>query len=66
MLDIIFETSVYDFGMNFSNQSNFLYILPDLMKAKSTDLASYIKKNLKMTTKVYERVIRGYENLGRE
>ena len=36
------------------------------MKARSTDLASYIKKNLKMTTKVYERVIRGYENLGRE
>ena len=66
MLDIIFDTSVYDFGMNFSNQANFLYILPDLMKAKSTDLASYLKKNLKLTTKVYEKVIRGYENLGNE
>ena len=66
MLDIIFDNSVYDFGLNFSNQSNFLYILPDLMNAKSTDIASYIKKNLKMTTKVYEKVIRGYEDLGKE
>ena len=65
MLDIIFDNSVYDFGMNFSNQANFLYILPDLMKAKSTDLASNLKKNLKVTVKVYEKVVAGYENLGK-
>ena len=66
MLDIIFDTSVYDFGMNFSNQSNFLYILPDLMRAKSADIASYIQKNIKMTTKVYDKVVRAYEALGSE
>ena len=65
MLDIIFDNSVYDFGMNFSNQANFLYILPDLMKAKSTDLASNLKINLKVTVMVYEKVVAGYENLGK-
>ncbi len=63
MLDIIFDGSVYDFGMNFSNQANFLYTLPDLMKQKSTDIASYIKKNIKVTDKMYDRVLKGYEGL---
>lgn len=64
MLDIIFDTSVYDFGMNFSNQANFLYILPDLMRAKSTDLASNLQKNMKVTVKVYDKIVKAYEELG--
>ena len=64
MLDIIFDGSVYDFGMNFSNQANFLYILPDLMRAKSTDLASNLQKNMKVTVKVYDKIVKAYEALG--
>ena len=64
MLDIIFAGSVYDFGLNFSNQANFLYTLPDLMKQKSTDIASYIKRNIKVTTKMYDKVLKGFEGLG--
>ena len=64
MLDIIFDSSVYDFGMNFSNQANFLYIVPDLIKQSSTDIASYYQKNIKVTTKMYEKIIKNFESLG--
>ena len=64
MLDIIFDSCVYDFGMNFSNQANFLYIVSDLIGQKSTDIASYYQKNIKITTKMYEKIIKNYEKLG--
>lgn len=63
MLDIIFDTCVYDFGMNFSNQSNFLYMLPDLIGQNSTDIASYYSKNIKVATKTYEKIIKAYRSL---
>ena len=64
MLDIIFDSCVYDFGMNFSNQANFLYMVSDLIGQKSTDIASYYQKNIKVTTKMYEKIIKNYAALG--
>ena len=64
MLDIIFDGCVYDFGMNFSNQANFLYTVPDLIGSQSTDIASYYQSHIKTTTKMYERIIENYEKLG--
>lgn len=66
MLDIIFDNCVYDFGLNFSNQRNFLQTIPDLLREDSTDLSSYVNKNLKVAKKVYERIISDFAKLGKQ
>jgi hypothetical protein len=60
MLDIIFSTCVYDFGLNFSNQNDLLYIVPKLITAKSTDVASFVDKRIKPIQKQIDKVYEAY------
>lgn len=53
MLDIIFDSIVYDFGYIFDNWNGCTWTLPRLVKSKSTDLASYWKKIEKVVTNHY-------------
>ncbi|GHV10854.1 hypothetical protein FACS1894219_01030 [Clostridia bacterium] len=45
MLDIIYDNSVYDFGINFGSWMDCEYVMPRLMQNKSTPLASFLEKN---------------------
>jgi hypothetical protein len=56
MLKIIFDNCVHDFGLNFSNHNDMMYIIANLMRNKSTDVASYIKSREKAFTKQIERI----------
>ena len=56
MLDIIYGDSLYDFGLNFSNFNDLLYIMPNLLAARSTDLASYYERRATNIQRHYDRV----------
>ncbi|GHV10887.1 hypothetical protein FACS1894219_01120 [Clostridia bacterium] len=45
MLDIIYNNSVYDFGINFGNWMDCEYVIPRLMQNKSDPLASFLEMN---------------------
>lgn len=45
MLDIIYNSCVYDSGLNFSAFNAMLYCIPRLMQQKSTDFISFYEKN---------------------
>lgn len=54
MMDIIFDSIVYDFGYIFDAWKGCTWTLPKLMVSKSTDLASYWKSIEKVVNKNYE------------
>ncbi|MCL1794833.1 MAG: hypothetical protein FWG34_13305 [Oscillospiraceae bacterium] len=56
MLDIIYGDSIYDFGLNFSNFNELLYVLPKLLQAKNTDLASFYEKRETSVQKQYDKI----------
>lgn len=60
MLNIIFENCVYDFGMNFSNQHELLYTIPNLIGQKSSDVVSYVEKRQKVLQKQFDKVYNAY------
>lgn len=60
MLNIIFDTCVYDFGMNFSNQSDLLHMIPNMISQKSKDVMSYVEKRQKSQQKQYDKVYDAY------
>ncbi len=54
MLDIIFDSVVYDFGYIFDAWNGCTWILPRMITQKKTDVASYWKSIEKKVTKHYE------------
>ncbi|MCL2771892.1 MAG: hypothetical protein FWD71_00965 [Oscillospiraceae bacterium] len=56
MLDIIYNNSIYDFGLNFSNFNDLLYIVPKLLQSKSTDVTSFYEKRAAMLQKNYDKI----------
>jgi len=60
MLDVIFSTCVYDFGLNFSTYHELLYIVPKLLSQKSTDVASFVEKRTKGLQKQFDKVYNAY------
>ena len=64
MLDIIYNSCVYDSGLNFSKFNAMLYCIPQLMQKKSTDFASFYATNsTAMETqleKVYSAILEYY------
>ena len=65
MLNIIYNNCVYDFGYNYNGFTNISYIIPRLMAAKSTNVASWYESNapaaIKTMQKVYDSMLK-YEN----
>lgn len=61
MLDIIFDSIVYDFGYIFDAWKGCTWTLPKLMVNKSTDLASYWKGIEKVVNKNYEDLYEAVE-----
>ena len=55
MLDIIYGDSIYDFGLNFSS-SDLLYIVPWLLKDKSTDVTSYYERRANAVQLQYDKI----------
>jgi len=65
MLEIIYGESIYDFGLNFSNFNELLYIIPNLLKTKSTALASYYEKREAKIQRDYDKIYDAFiENSG--
>lgn len=64
MLDIIYNSCVYDSGLNFSSFNAMLYCVPQLMQKKSTDFISFYATNSSaMETqleKVYTAILEYY------
>jgi len=60
MLDIIYGESIYDFGLNFSAFNELLYVVPKLLQAKSTDLASFYEKRAQSVQKNYDKVYEAF------
>ena len=56
MLDIIYNSCVYDSGLNFSKFNAILYSIPQLMQKKSTDFASFYATNSKAMETQLEKV----------
>ena len=56
MLDIIYGNSIYDFGLNFSNFNELLYVTKHLLVAKSTDLTSFYEKREASVQKQYDKI----------
>jgi hypothetical protein len=64
MLDIIYNSCVYDSGLNFSAFNAILYSIPQLMQKKSTDFGSFYATNSsameKQLEKVYGAILENY------
>ncbi len=61
MMDILFDSIIYDFGYIFDEWKGCTWTLPNLMAEKSTDLASYWKKKEKVIKKHYEALYKAIE-----
>ncbi len=66
MLRLIFDNCVYDFGLNYSNFSQSLYIVSNMIKAKSTDTASFLAKITKSENKIYQKLYEYFEEFDAE
>ena len=64
MLDIIFNNCVYDVGLNFMADWDFLYCIHLLMQQQSKDFMSFYEKNAERTlrsyTKTFEAIVDKY------
>ncbi|MCL2518117.1 MAG: hypothetical protein FWF15_06085 [Oscillospiraceae bacterium] len=58
MLDIIYAGVLYDFGYIFDDWKGATWVFPNLIKAKSTDLASYYAKNESAILTNYDNIFK--------
>ena len=63
MLDIIFNNTVFDFGMTYQTSNDLFYMYPNLLKSKSTDVASYYDSKIKAANKSLERFLEDIEEV---
>ena len=57
MLDIIYASSVYDFGFNFGQFNEISYILPLMMTEKTKNVASWYDKRIASVQKHYDKIV---------
>jgi hypothetical protein len=60
MLEIIYGNSVYDFGLNFSNFNDLVYIIPRIMQTRSTDVVSFYERRENNVQQNLDRVYEAY------
>lgn len=57
MLDIIFDNTVFDFGMTYQPSSDLFYMYPNVLKKKSADVASFYDSKIKVAEKSLDKFL---------
>ncbi|MBE6658185.1 MAG: hypothetical protein E7604_07055 [Ruminococcaceae bacterium] len=67
MLDIIFDSIVFDYGMVYGGYNEISYSLMQILMKKDTAIASYFEKNTKRVQKnIYDKVYKAFVEFGEE
>jgi hypothetical protein len=56
MLNIIYDNSVYDFGITFGQFNGMVYLISTMLDQQSTDFVSFYERNNTAVQRIYEQV----------